>query len=437
LRLNTPSANGRWACSYIAEDDWSGAPGLIYLYDTTEKELHTYESETGESPYADAVSDNGIVAGSIGGKAAFLQEGVWTLLPLPDDNRIFETNARGISSDGSLICGYLDIGFINGARIPVLWTRQPDGTYQQDFLPAPAKDYANLTPQAVDPLLISADGSVIAGRVIDYSGFNNLLIVWRKNAENAWEYQIIGEDFIFTQGHESGYAISVYYMKISGNGRYIVCSAIYPDPNSAADLHSPMYFDLQTGEHKVFAFAEDAMAYGMTNEGDLFYATPYMGHTKNTYVIPAGTDNSSIEIAQWIEEQTNNQLDIRSELQAQAYTSTTGRAIPSADGRILVSTFDSPATGAPFSYVVDLNETTAIRPVETPSKRKVYLNLAHETLYFDEPIDRVSISDLSGRIVFAGQPNNGSLSVASLAKGIYLVRVVANNQTDAVKIVVK
>jgi hypothetical protein len=195
-----------------------------------------------------------------------------------------------------------------------------------------------------------------------------------------------------------------------------------------------MYFDLQTGEHKVFTFAQDAMAYGMTDDGDLFYATPYMGHTKNTYVIPAGTDDSSIEITQWIVAQTNNQLDIRPELQAHNYT--TGRAIPSADRRILVSTFDSPTTGVPFSYVVNLDETTAIRSVETPSKRKVHLNPAHETLYFDGNIDRVYISDLSGRIVFAGQPINGSLSVASFAEGIYLVRVVAGNQTDTSKIVI-
>jgi hypothetical protein len=184
----------------------------------------------------------------------------------------------------------------------------------------------------------------------------------------------------------------------------------------------------------VFAFAKDAMAYGMTDAGDLFYATPYTERTKNTYVIPAGTDNASTGLTDWVLEQTHNQLNIRPELQAQGYT--TGRAIPSADGQILVSASDSPIDNTPFSYVVDLNEKAAIHPVKTPSQITIYPNPAHEILYFDRPIDRVSISDLSGRIVFDGQPANGSLSLASFPQGVYIIKTSADNQTETHKIVI-
>jgi hypothetical protein len=410
LQLTIPSANGKWACSFIPENDGITA-GVVYLYDVEQKVLHHYESELGKPPYADAVSDNGIAVGSIGGKAAFMQAGEWTLLPVPEDSRIFETFARGISSDGSIICGFLDINLDSGADIPILWTRQTDGSYEYELLPAPEKDYAGKTPQAVNPLLVSADGHVIAGRIVDWSGFNNLLIVWKKNADNAWEYQILGEDIIFTGGQENGATLSVYYMTISGNGRYLICSVACPDPNNPdAYFHSPMYFDLQTGEHTIFAFAKDAMAYGMTDAGDLFYATPYLGHTKNTYVIPAGTGDSSIALADWILEQTDNQLDIRPNLQSQGYT--TGRAIPSADGKILISTFDSPIDNVHFSYVVDLEETTAIHSI-TPSS-------------FTEAVEHLTIMDVSGRILFDGEPARYSEILFNYPHGIYIVKELTN-----------
>jgi hypothetical protein len=485
-KLDVVSANGKWAFSLLLEDDWSGTPGGIYLYDIENKTPDYYEGALGEAPYADAVSDNGILAGSIGGRAALLSQGEWTLLPIPNDDLIAESNARGISADGSIVCGYLDFGRIK-ARVPMLWTLQADGTYEYEMLPAPEKDFSNLTPQAVDALRISANGSVIAGRVIDYSGSCNLIIVWKKNTENAWSYQIIGENLIFNAGVElpffdpeggpvspdatayftnedwekylqaiedyliarentedwwtlknpeyyqeeyishpdsiaayneavgifniandeyieamnnyynalnnelsTGYSIGVYYMNISRNGRYVTSSAEYPDPNPSGwypeSFHSPLYFDLQTGEHKIFSSEKDAMGYGITDNGDMFYSIPYMGYTKNAYVMPAGTDKSPVGIADWVLQKTNNQLNIRPDLlfswDGRIDNLITGSVKPSANGKILVSTFLSPVNDMPVSYIVDLGDDVGIQTIESFSPIKIYPNPASDVLYF-------------------------------------------------------
>jgi hypothetical protein len=539
-KLNVLSANGKWAFSFTVEDEESGIPGSIYLYDIENNTPVYYEGAPGELPYVDAVSDNGILAGSTGGNAALLINREWTLLPIPNDDSIFESTARGISADGSLVCGYLDYGRLR-ARIPLVWTLQTDGTYEYAVLPAPEKDFSNLTPQAVDALRISADGTVIAGRIVDYSGSFNLVIVWKKNAENNWAYQIIGESLIFNPGVElpfvdpesapvqpdatdyftaedweifnqaiedyliarenteewwtlknpryypeeyithpdsiaayngvlniyiaasdefnkkmdayyevlfnqlfTGYSIDVYYLNISGNGRYITSSAEYPDPNPSgwlpSSLYSPLYFDLQTGEQPILFFAPNTMVYNMTDNGDLFYATPHLGQTKNSYVVPAGTTDASIGIADWILQKTNNQLNIKPDLLFSWDTVRdsliTGSIKPSADGKVFVSTFASPATGIPVSYVVSLGENVGIKTIEPAAPLKVYPNPASDVLYFDGQVDHILMTDLSGRSVFNGKPNNGSLPVASFNKGVYLVKIKSNDKISAHKIII-
>lgn len=186
------SNDGKWALENLPNGQGSN------VYSVEENQVVYYPEAL-----FNAVSTDGILVGKKGNThAAYYENDEWHLLPYPSNDKLYLSGtAWDITEDGSMICGALTFQNIREGgtqRKPCIWIRQADGTYELSILPAPEKDYTHLTPQAVDAMFCTKD--VIAGRVIDWSGFRNYAISWKKDQNGNWEYQELGLNAIFNEG---------------------------------------------------------------------------------------------------------------------------------------------------------------------------------------------------------------------------------------------
>ena len=103
---------------------------------------------------------------------------------------------NGITPDGLTICGYCGLkpmstdDILTPMSVPVIYKLKSDGTYTEAIqLPYPERDFTIATN-------ISADGRVIAGQVLDYSGAMPQPIVWKLKDNDTWEYETLGIDLL-------------------------------------------------------------------------------------------------------------------------------------------------------------------------------------------------------------------------------------------------
>lgn len=195
------SENGKYACA--------SKEGIATLWNTEkDNELTTFNDDY---YYCDCVSNDGLMAGSIGamGKEkpiVYTAEKI-IYLPMPEDRVWAYGSARGISSDGKMVCGLLSDGSVNimdnvTAIIPFVWEFDGDNITCTE-LPYPEKDFTGRYPQGFHPLIVSEDKNCILGREIDYSGMSGVFIVWNRTAPGEpWTYKILGEDIIYKDGPE-------------------------------------------------------------------------------------------------------------------------------------------------------------------------------------------------------------------------------------------
>lgn len=189
VALSGISKNGRYSFG-IPEGG-----GGVFFYDLAKNKLNFYEGA-----YADDVSNDGMLVGALGPNAQYCINGQWHDLPLPNDPKLSENEARGVSANGEIIVG--EMSYASGPRKPCLWTRQPDGSYKIEYLPTIEKDLTGRRPQAVDAVRCSASGDIIYGRMIDCSGMFNMPVYWKKNSENKWACQLAGKEIMFKEGKE-------------------------------------------------------------------------------------------------------------------------------------------------------------------------------------------------------------------------------------------
>lgn len=521
------SGNGRWA--YGAEQQ-SGA----YLYDLSNRQLFIYEKA-----YVDGVSDNGILVGDNSSGAAYCRNNSWYILPLPEKSGITESEARGVSKDGSLIVG--DISYAKGPRKPCLWTRQADGSYNFEYLPTIEKDITERTPQAVDALRCSATGEMIFGRLVDWSGMFCLPVFWKKESSGQWSVHLSGKEIMIREGATvpsipnvdtpdpseyfskqdsitfqhvvdewkknpgsqinpewgdlsvyitnpdsiaaykkdleaykkievvikaktaefyevlSGKTFDAYTLSMSANGRYLAttCNETDMDATSEDDeyvITYPIVYDIHVGQWETKPVSKDCIVQGITDNGDLFYASPYMEDTRNSFVIPAGSEEA-LPISHWIYEQTEGKLDVSRNpdfLFDYDYTNAEGQHIvvndslvlgtvfPSSDGRILLGTFYSPATGEPITFFVDMDNAYISSVNETQANKEAlfYPNPVCDELYLNKEIEKIEFFDIAGRLVYKSGVVSGTIPMNRFENGTYLVKITADGKQTSHKVVV-
>lgn len=185
--------------------------GTVTIYDIANDNQYSYsEDETGLISYSvgvgNFVSNNGVVLASTTSlfNAAYWKDGKWTELAVP--NPELTNLLNGITPDGKRICGNvgsdaISIDASNLMQAPAYWDLQADGTYSSyNLLPHPDTDFLGRTPQYITATYISADGKVIAGQVMDYSGGFCQPIVYTQGDDGKWSYKLLLQELFTPEG---------------------------------------------------------------------------------------------------------------------------------------------------------------------------------------------------------------------------------------------
>ena len=203
VTYNNCSPNGKWL---VANQETS-----VYIYDVATGTNYDFADETYTkvyfAGYGHSVTDNGMVCGmaqeAAESNAAYFKNGSWVVLPQLSGKLTGFNSANACTPDGSVICGSLgsegaDMSTSDRLMLyPVVWTLNADGVYVCEALPHPTKDFTGRVPQYVTAMDISADGNTIVGQMVDYSGFYIVPILYTRNAEGAWSYQLLAEDQVY------------------------------------------------------------------------------------------------------------------------------------------------------------------------------------------------------------------------------------------------
>lgn len=170
--------------------------GSVTLVDLTTGEETSFEGESMMGytvGQGNMFSEDGVLVGSDFGHAAYLKDGEWIKLSVPNENE--ESYAQGISADGKTIVGIVGLAPLSVdesssvMQAPAFWTLKEDGSYSEyQMLPYPEKDFTGRMPQYVTAMCVTSDSKTIVGQVTDYSGGLIYLITWTLNNENEWEY---------------------------------------------------------------------------------------------------------------------------------------------------------------------------------------------------------------------------------------------------------
>lgn len=170
--------------------------GTMTVIDLESGRLTDYQGEinAGYVPgQGNPFTKDGILVGSTPTGAAYLKDGVWHALNVP--NSQFESFAQGVTPDGSRIVGMVGMAKMSiddmdaPMVVPAIWNRNADGTYGDCVvLPYPNKDFTGRVPQYVTAMTVSDDGSLVVGQIIDYSGRMNSIIYYTLGNDGKWEY---------------------------------------------------------------------------------------------------------------------------------------------------------------------------------------------------------------------------------------------------------
>lgn len=183
--------------------------GNLTILDLKENKSYEYlADDTGTIYYTaglgNSVSNTGVVLASTQSicDAAYWQDGEWHNLNVPEGGSGLNHLSHGITPDGKRICGNVGVHEVDINKdalmcAPAYWDLKDDGTYGEFHrLPHPELDWSGRTPQYVTAVAISDDGRVIAGQVVDCSGFLCSPIVYTQADNGEWSYSLPGADMI-------------------------------------------------------------------------------------------------------------------------------------------------------------------------------------------------------------------------------------------------
>lgn len=448
---------------------------------------------------ARGISDDGkVIAGYISFEGEPRMPYVWTLQPdntynvaaLPCDNKkdFTDRNPQGIdpllcSTKGDTIGGRM-VDWTGSICLPVYWAKDNAGVWQYHLLgkdvvfkagavipsipdPELPNAMAYFTPQ--DSLTYNAAVEAYkAGEITENPAWNKQSYITNSDSiakynEAAKEYNdiidIVNEKSIELYSLLTNKYIDVFSLVMSGNGNYLASICLQVNPNAGPEplmegeepsSHNfPMVFDLKTGKCLFKDFVLDGMIDGVTDNGDIFYATPNMERTRTSFVIPGGT-NDNVELTEWVKRQTDGKLDMKPDflftyegwdpsISAPVMVEDSlivGDVRPSANGRILLGTFMNPVDGSPFVYIVDMDAPSDIKKMNADSGISVYPNPATNVLHINGQAENVRVLDLAGRLVYESSSASNTIPVSTFGKGTYLVKITSSGKVTTHKVLV-
>lgn len=170
--------------------------GTLTLIDIATGNLTEYIGEENNGFVAGqggCFTTDGMLVGATALGAAYLKDGQWIQLDVP--NPQFDSYAQGVTPDGSLIVGMVGMAKMSTddtdtpMQVPAAWSRNTDGTYGEcQLLPYPEKDFSGRVPQYVTAFTPRADGNLVIGQVVDYSGSMTSVIYYTRDNSGKWSY---------------------------------------------------------------------------------------------------------------------------------------------------------------------------------------------------------------------------------------------------------
>lgn len=473
------SGNGRYICGTRQYSE-------VYRYDLSEKKLLTVETASSKSNLAALdVADDGMLVGCNDGDAklpaVYTEENGWELLPMPEAGR--EGSAQAVTGDGNTI-----VGMVYGSSVekpyevlPVVWNRKNDGAYEYAVLPNPETDFLGGKTQFVSPRAISDDGRIVAGVMVEEHGFYFTNIVWYKNDNGTWSYELPtaslcydsekyqefkakepmfgnytledGEDYFqMVERFQKDYAKWEYEFRnafmtgkeygatpvlISQDGTYMALSTVvntYTYEEGAISIQKeqsepyPSLYNLKTKKLVEMPEITGFVPYGVSNYGDMIYSDGYV-----FYILPHD-EMQYKDVGDWLKEKY--EFDLRAALPDNTeYVSCEAVA---GDMSMIAGSYRSVTSDGELDtkevFCVMLPElSSAIQTLDLPENKKIAIS--GDRLVFSGAAREVRVYDIVGGEVLSEAGPVESVCMAGLHKGIYAVSALIDGNAVKCKVI--
>ena len=454
-----------------------------YRYDLAAKVENSIDPEGDFGFKPNAISNDGVVAGSYGWKAALWVEGnEYELLPLPEDLSALdlETNdAVAISPDGKQIVVAFNAN--GGPKTYYVYTKTDEGLYDMVKLPMPEKDpIYGMYSQWIGVKDMSLDGNVLVGFFVADDGMRQLPLIWRKNGEGVWSYEFFGLDICLKEGKtippypyesvvenpetgelempylvweewetakaeaESGYYYQMTGMMVSGNAKYISFNiAKQLEGEEYATIYAAAY-DLDKDELVIFENMQNATSLSVNDNGEVIIGTPRMESFRWSYVCSINKPNARQTLTEWVNNRTNGGINLAEYMtypfdeMGQDSVVAEGTAYWAKEGDGFVTYIDNVfGTGAFESFFVTFGAKSADRPVYNDSRVSIYPNPTSGILNVSKTMTNVEVYDVIGRKVYTCSVVENSIDLTELHAGQYFLVGEVEGQRVSTKLMIK
>lgn len=483
MPLGVVSSNGEWLGGTYR--------GATFIYNTITDDL-TFLTEMNDlGSGIGAISPGGLAVGGYGNEtsaaAAICKDGEWKVLPYPANSKVLDGGVYGVTDDETLLAGYvMGTPYKGMMYLPCIWRLEED-EYKFEMLPAPERDVQGQVPQGSIVKDISRDGTVLLGEFTDWSGMHKQPVVWIKEG-GSYTYKLLGTEIIFNLNEENpgicpeydnyvtvkrgdpgydeqfkywtslrskysqkmakfetGKKFNTNYLRLSGNGRWLVTTILEPLEGHQTQYSSYAYrLDLSDGSGAAYRSIPQVRSAAIMDDGTLWATVPLTNFTQAALVFSGTTYVTADE---WIKEKigidvsddltfTLDLTDPQTQEPIQVDSIITGYPLLSKDGSVLAGTLWDPAGERGYiNYYLYTGIPDAMRPASLPTNNGI--TVTNKCIYFPGQAERITLTELTGKTVCNIQTAACQVDVSHLPEGIYIVRWVTGGQIKAKKVIIK
>ena len=326
-------------------------------------------------------------------------------------------------------------------------------------------------------------GDLIIGRYRIDTGFEELPLVWRKDAEGVWSYDWMNLDFIITTSKTdavypgefnfdgNGYSTEIepgqeksewqaeydkawdeYYEKLidyynavyadatgyfysgsgdisgislSNNGRFAKMNISY-QPNGSENVQAnyPVVYEFETDSMYLFTCRRGAACLSVTDEGEVSLrgAADYFSWT---YVSSIHSLDKAVTLADWTLDKSSGRINLGDYM---TYNTPDGPRL--AEGTATLATSGNAFVTWQYngfednmryeSYFVRFDVETSLDKVMKSDDLAIYPNPTDGLLNIDSNLTDVTIFDIMGRCVYRASSVNSTIDLSNLSAGTYI-----------------
>ena len=452
-----------------------GSSAYRYNFMTNEEDVIDPESDFGFK--TNAISNNGVVAGSYSWHAALWGEGSeYELLPLPEgltDAEKATNDAVLISADGSQVVVAFNA---DAPKTYYVYTKNVEGKYDMAKLPMPEKDpLYGMYAQWLGVRDMSVDGNTLVGFFFTDDGQRQLPMIWRR-VDGVWSYEFFGLDVCLNEGKtippypydemrigeegdeylpyeiweewtkaqyeaESGYYYQLRGLSLSGKGRYVALNMGILEPNETYGYVYAAAYDLEKDTLVVFKDMEDATSLSVNDNGEVIVGTPAADSFRWSYVVSFDAPNKPQSLTEWVKTRTSGKIDLANymtyALEEESVVAE-GTAYWAKEGVGLVTyMYDVYGTGAFESFFILFDVESANRPTYSDSQIGVYPNPTSGMLNLSKAMTNVAIYDVTGRKVYAQSVVEETIDLSALHAGQYFLVATVDGKLYSTKLLIQ